>query len=235
MPRRLGLLFSAARLSTAASLLFVLVGVPVASASYVLASNAASPSLRVNAAGVAEVSWSSGGSRLTFVVGKSGPGYHGTVAGADVSKRASSAVPMAVALRRTPDGTLWALQQRTAIGRPTSLDLSRWRGDPTRLTLATDGRRISGSVTFHGKPVTGSSPTPGGKNVRTYVFLECYGCPAQPKGWIAMLGVAPKADGTFAVYLRPSWVGSRYRATVAGPNVGSDLAPDAQAFADAPG
>ena len=212
----------------------MLTGVPVASASYVLATNAASPTLRVNAAGDAEMSWTSGGSRSTFVLGKSGSGYHGAIAGSDVSKRASSAIPMVVVVRRTPDGTLWALQQRTVIGRPTSLDLSRWRGAPTQLTLATDGRRISGSVTFHGKPVTGSTPTPGGRNVHTYVFLECFGCRAQPKGWIAMLGVAPKADGTFAVYLRPSWVGTRYRAIVAGPNVGGELAPDAEAFADAP-
>ena len=46
-----------------------------------------------------------------------------------------------------------------------------------------------------------------------------------------MLGVPPKTDGSFAVRLRPSWTGSRYRAAVAGPNLGAVLAPDAQAFA----
>jgi hypothetical protein len=46
-----------------------------------------------------------------------------------------------------------------------------------------------------------------------------------------MLGVRPKADGTFSVLLRPSWIGTRYRASVSGPNIGTTLAPDAQAFA----
>ena len=114
MLRRLGLLSLTPRL-WAASLLIGLTGAPVASGSYVLATNAASPALRVNAAGDAEMSWSSGGSRATFVVGKSGSGYHGAIAGGDVSKRVSSAIPMAVVVRRTPDGTLWALQQRTVI------------------------------------------------------------------------------------------------------------------------
>ncbi len=44
-----------------------------------------------------------------------------------------------------------------------------------------------------------------------------------------MLGVSPHPDGSFAVLLRPSWRGTRYRATVAGQNSGSTLAPDAQA------
>ncbi len=43
-----------------------------------------------------------------------------------------------------------------------------------------------------------------------------------------MTGVAPKADGTFSVLLRPDWTGSRYRATVLGPNLGATLAPDAE-------
>jgi hypothetical protein len=43
-----------------------------------------------------------------------------------------------------------------------------------------------------------------------------------------MLGVAPKADGTFSVLIRTAWKGSRYRATVAGPNAGTTYAPDAQ-------
>ena len=41
-----------------------------------------------------------------------------------------------------------------------------------------------------------------------------------------MIGVAPKADGSFSALLRPEWTGSRYRATVLGPNIGSTLAPE---------
>jgi hypothetical protein len=67
--------------------------------------------------------------------------------------------------------------------------------------------------------------------MRIYVYVDCFGCPAAPHGWSAMVGLRPKADGTFAARLRPSWRGSRYRAAVAGPNIGTTLAPDAQAFA----
>jgi hypothetical protein len=123
---------------------------------------------------------------------------------------------------------MWALQQLDVSGRPTSLDLSRWRGAPTQLTLATDGKRVMGSVTFDGKPVTGSSLTQAGKDVRVYVYIDCFGCPGQPSGWTPMLGVSPKADGSFSVFLRSSWVGKKYRATVAGQNVDGELAPDAQ-------
>jgi hypothetical protein len=48
-----------------------------------------------------------------------------------------------------------------------------------------------------------------------------------------MLGVPPKADGSFSVYLRSSWAGTRYRATVAGPNVGEAFAPDARTMISA--
>ena len=140
---------------------------------------------------------------------------------------------MAVVVRKTPDGTFWALQQLEISGRPTSLDFSRWRGAPTQLTLATHGKRLKGSLTFQGHSVTGLSPTPAGKAVRVYVYLECFGCPGQPKGWMLMLGVPPKADGSFSVYLRSSWVGLRYRATAAGPNTGGTLAPDAQTVINA--
>lgn len=174
------------------------------------------------------MSWTEGGTRHTFVAPKKGEGYHGTLTGADVFKPAHVAVPMAIVTGKTPDGTVWALQQLKVSGRPTLLDLSRWRGSPTELKLSTDGKRLSGSVTFEGHPVTGSSRTLAGKKVRAYVYIECFGCAGQPRGWMLMLGVSPKADGSFSVYLRSSWVGHRYRATVSGQNVNGALAPDAQ-------
>ena len=42
---------------------------------------------------------------------------------------------------------------------------------------------------------------------------------------------ARPAEGHVA---KPSWLGRRYRATVAGPNVGATFAPDAQAETAAP-
>jgi hypothetical protein len=215
------------------ALLVVLGVAQPGSASYGIATDASSPGLRADAKGSAEVSWRAGGARYTFVVPKSGEGYHGVLAGPDILRPANVPLPMAVVVGKTPDGTLWALQQLAVSGRPTSLDLSRWRGAPTKLTLTTDGKRLRGSVTFDGRPVSGSSPTPAGRPVRVYVYIECFGCPGESSQWMLMLGVPPKADGSFSVYLRSSWMGRRYRATVAGPNVGGALAPDAQTVIDA--
>lgn len=61
------------------------------------------------------------------------------------------------------------------------------------------------------------------------------GCAASPNGWSAMLGVTPHPDGSFSVLLRPGWTGRRYRASVAGPNLGARLAPDAVAYTSGPG
>ena len=64
------------------------------------------------------------------------------------------------------------------------------------------------------------------------VYLDCFACGGKA-GWIRMIGVAPRADGSFAVLVRPSWQGTRFRATVAGPNAGTTFAPDAQAVISA--
>jgi hypothetical protein len=202
-------------------------------ASYGIASGATAPALRVDAKGTAEVTWTEGGRRISFLVPKTGVGYHAKLSSSNVFRRARVAVPMAVVTGKTPDGTLWALQQRRVSGQSTSLDLSRWRGAPTRITLATDGARLTGRATFGGRPVTGSSPTLTGKRVRAYVFLECFGCPAKRNGWTFMLGVAPRADGTFTAFLQAGWTGERYRATLQGPNVRGQLAPDARIVIDA--
>jgi hypothetical protein len=207
---------------------FALAVAPAAGASYGVVTDVPSAQLAVGADGTAAVTWHVGGAARTFLVPRSSSGEYGT-APPDASKSARAAVPFALVVRRTSDGTIWALQRRAVTGRPASIDLARWNGAPTQLTLASDGTRLRGRVTFHGSPVHGYSPTPGGTQIRVTVFLECYGCPAARSGWSLMLGVAPKADGTFAVFLRPSWSGSRYRATVQGPNVGGQLAPDAQA------
>jgi hypothetical protein len=214
-------------------LLAMLAGANSGAASYGLGTSATAPTLRADSKGNAEVSWAQGAARQTFIVPKSGEGYHGSLAGVDVSKPANVALPMAVVVRKTPDETFWALQQLAVSGRPTALDVSRWQGAPTQLRLTTDGKRITGSATFHGRPVTGSSPTLAGKKVRVYVYLECFGCAGQPRGWMLMLGVPPKADGSFSVDLRSSWVGHQYRATVAGQNIHGELAPDAQTVINA--
>jgi hypothetical protein len=206
------------------ALLFATAG----SASYGVAGSVTSATVRVTAGGEAEVIWRAGGSERVFSVPRSGRGHYLARPTRDVSKPAPVAVPMAVAVRRTADGTLWALQRVAVAGRPTSLDLARWNGAPTRLTLARDGDRLTGRATFQGRPVTGFSETLAGKHIRIHVFLECYGCAGARGKWSLMLGVAPKPDGSFAIRLRPAWIGSRYRATVSGPNLGGQLAPAAR-------
>ena len=201
---------------------------PVALASYGVATNAGAPKLRVDSSGVAEVSWTAGGTRQSFLVPRSGIGRHGMLAGRDVSKATPLALPLAVAVRETPDHTLWALQQVAIAGQAASLNLARWQGAPTKLTLVDDGRHLTGTAMFHGRPVTGFSSTLAGKRIRNYVYLECFGCPGARSAWKLMLGVGPKSDGSFSVALRPSWAGRRYRATVLGPNVGGQLAPAAR-------
>jgi hypothetical protein len=217
----------------AAAVLAVAVLAPAALASYGVTTNGGAPKLRVDSKGVAEVSWTAGGARESFLVPKSGVGRHGTLSGRDVSKATNLQLPMAVAVRETPDRTLWALQRVAIAGRPPSLDLARWQGAATELTLFDDGTHLTGKATFHGRPVTGYSSTLVGKRARIYVYLECFGCPAARDAWTLMLGVPPKADGGFSVALRPSWTGKRYRATVFGPNVSGELAPDARITLDA--
>jgi hypothetical protein len=182
------------------------------------------------------VSWSAGGVRKTQLVPPSGrvlPG--GRLAGADVSRAAPlSTVPLARVVRRTPDGWSWALQEwAPVVGAPPELHLSRWKGAPTQLMLTVDGDRLAGRATFQGRGITGFTATPAGNRLRIYVYLECSGCPGAGGGWKRMTGIAPRPDGSFRVFLRPEWQGARYRATVAGPNVGATRAPDAQATATA--
>ena len=221
----------------ARSLGFVLFAVALlapsaALASYAVVTGAVSPKLRIDASGNAEVSWASGGTRRSFVVPRRGAGHYGTV-DRDASKPTAVSLPMAVAVRATPDHTQWALQRVAISGRPTSLDLARWTGAPTTLTLVDDGSHLRGNATFHGRPVTGYTSSLTGKRLRIYVYLECFGCPARRGGWVFLLGVPPKANGAFSVALRTSWKGRRYRATLFGPNVAGQLAPDARVTVEA--
>jgi hypothetical protein len=202
-----------------------------AAASIQVATDAARPSLRIDARGNAEVSWLANGTRRTLLVPVTGrvlPG--GRLSGADVSRRArGDVVPMARVVRRTPDGYLWALQEwARAPGGPEELRLARWTGAPTKLTLTVSEDALSGRATFAGRPVFGSTTTPSGRRMQINVYLDCAGCPGARNGWKRMLGIAPRRDGTFRASLRPEWLGSRYRATVAGPNRGATRAPDAR-------
>lgn len=206
----------------------------VARATVWVGENAVKPTLRVDARGTAEVKFVSGGRPDTVIVPARGQLYHGgSLSGPDVSKRVSTPkVPFAVVVKRTPDGRLWALQRmQVKPGGPLDLHLARWRGEPTKIELASDGVSLEGRATFNGRGVSGRSYTLEGKRPRVYVYLDYYAGGT----WRRMLGVAPRADGRFAVSLRPAWLTARrYRATMIGPNVGSSFAPDAETIISAP-
>jgi hypothetical protein len=201
-----------------------------AHASILVATGATSPALRVDARGYAEVSWTAGGARRYLLVQPSGQiQYNGRLIDKDVSTAASGvALPSVLLLRKTPDGTYWALQSWQEPGSPRELHLSRWKGDPTQLTLATEpGAKLSGTAGFQGAPVHGLSSTPGGKRPKIYVFLDCFGCPVAKAGWGRMLGVAPAANGSFRAFVQAKRIGTKYRASLMGPNTGTVWAPDA--------
>jgi hypothetical protein len=64
---------------------------------------------------------------------------------------------------------------------------------------------------------------PFGRNV----YLDSY----RAGGWQRMMGIlAHKGSGAFSLWIRPHWEGSSYRGRVIGPNLGSTLAPDAEAI-----
>lgn len=188
------------------------------------------PTLKVDARGTAEVGWTEGGARKTLLVPPTGrylPG--GRILSPDVSTAAPRAgVAGAALVRKGPDGRLWALQWTpTRPDGSATLRLARWQGAPTALDATLAGERISGTATYGGRGVFGTSPTTAGTPVTHYAWVDCWRC-GGARGWKRLLGVRLRGpDGTFALALRPAWRAPRYRVTVLGPNRGADYAPDA--------
>lgn len=202
------------------ALAVVLVAAGTAHASIWVGESATKPTLRVDSKGTAEVRFTSRGRPDTVIIPAKGQLFHGgSLAGPDVSRRVSAPkLPNAIIVKRTPDGTLWAIQQmQLEPGGTRDLHLARWRGEPTKIELEVGDERLEGRATFNGRGVSGFSPTLEGKRLRIYVYLDYF---AAGK-WRRMLAVAPKADGSFSAFLRPAWQqASRYRATMPGPNIG---------------
>src|SRR5262249_22061984 len=119
-------------------------------------------SLRIDAAGDAEVAWvAPDGQRRSLVVSRDGKlHFGGVLSGPDVSHPvATTQVPWPVEERETSDGRYYALQawQRLDNG-PLELRFSRWQGEPTRLSLKSvcckwGSLNIEGTATFHGRPI----------------------------------------------------------------------------------
>jgi hypothetical protein len=222
-------------------LLASLTAVGEAGASIKVADDVRSAALRVDGGGSAEIDWTAAnGEHRSVLVGPSGGVIYGArLPGADVSVAAASPrIPFAVALRRTPDGALWALQtwRRLAHG-PVELRFSRWHGSPTALTLHAvcckwGGENIKGTASFQGRPIYGEHATPQGvplDDLGRNVYLDSY----RGAGWMRMMGILTnRPTGSFSLWIRSYWQGSRYRGAIIGPNWGWTLAPDAAAEAD---
>jgi hypothetical protein len=206
----------------------VLALAPNAMASVGVGSNAAAPTLKVDAQGNAEISYTQAGARKTVLVPVKGAVVYGvTLTSPDVSKAASSPkLPYLKVLRSGPNGWLYALQTWPARIGPPELRFSRWQGAPTKLTFTATqqhlGIALEGKVTYAGKPIPTSSPAPGGIKIREYVYID-----QQVGGkWKVLGGVTVKSNGTYRRILYGVDGGDGFRASVAGPNIGSVYAPD---------
>jgi hypothetical protein len=196
-------------------------------------------SLRVDAAGDAEVDWTSSGGAQSVVIYRTGQlRYGGKLDAGDVSHPVGEpSLPWALAIRETPDGAFYALQSWKRLDNgPVELRFSRWRGEPTKLTLRAvcckwGSENVEGNASFHGKPIYGFKATAQGDPLDPYgrnVYLDSF----RSGQWQRMMGILAKAPaGEFSLWIRSVWAGSAYRGTISGPNWGWTLGPDA--FAEA--
>jgi hypothetical protein len=208
-----------------------------AGASIMVASWAQNPALKVGAGGAAEVDWTSGGARHSVVIYRNGARRYGIhLQGRDVSFPTTSvSIPMALAVRQTPNGSYWALQAWHRIpSEGVELRFSRWKGAPTLLTLNTvcckwRSENVVGQATFHGRAIYGYHATRTGVPLDKYgrnVYLDTF----RGGKWRRMMGILThRPTGRFSLWIRPYWRGTAYRGTIIGPNWGWTLGPDAQA------
>src|SRR3954452_9172251 len=154
------------RFRVSLALVATLAAAPSAAASITLAAGATAPTVRVDAAGNAEVSWTADGRRRTALVPRAGavvPG--GRLEGADVSEPVrGSHIPFQRVLRSRSGGWYYALQTwRVAPTGPVELRFSRWTGVPTEATLTAKevalGVRLFGRVTLDEQPLAASGGT----------------------------------------------------------------------------
>jgi hypothetical protein len=221
----------------AAAILAALVLPGRALASMKVASWASSPTLKITSRGAAEVGWTTRGKRHSVVIYRNGSRRYGIhLKGRDVSFPTTAvSIPMALAIRQTPNGYFWALQawRRLRTG-PLELRFSRWKGAPTQLTLGAvcckwRSENVVGQATFHGRAIFGYHATRTGVPLDNYgrnVYLDTF----RGGAWERMMGILTHRNtGRFSLWIRPNWRGTAYRGTIIGPNWGWTLGPDAQA------
>jgi hypothetical protein len=208
-------------------------------ASIKIAAGAHDASLRVNAKGVATISWTTaGGTRRSAIVALNGKTtWDRAASGKDVTHETGEvSLPMVVQLRKGPSGRFWALQSWKRLkGGPVELRFSRWRGAPTKLPIHAKcckwrSEMVKGRATFHGRAIFGYSNTPEGVPLDEFgrnVYIDF-----MKRGtWHRTMGILThRPTGKFSLWIRKYWRGSAYRARMIGPNWGRTLAPDAQGW-----
>jgi hypothetical protein len=216
------------------ALFFALAG--IAGASVEVGVDAHNATLRVDAAGNAQVSWVAAGVGHSVLIARDGSlRFGGGLEGPDVSHPATLRLPWQVTVRQTSDGSYYALQSwRRLDSGPVELRFSRWSGAPTKLTLTTvcckwGSLNVGGAASFHGRPIFGYSATPRGAPLDPFgrnVYLDTL----QGTHWTRMMGILThRPTGTFSLWIRPEWRGTDFRGTIPGPNWGWTLGPDAAA------
>ena len=219
--------------------LLVLAIAPIAEGSIKIAGNASNASLRVNASGVATVTYVQYGRVRSAVVLPSGAiRYRRSAPGRDISfPTAAVSLPMAVTVRQTPTGRFFALQAWRRLRRgPVELRFSRWAGAPTLLTLGSvcckwRSEIVQGQATYHGRPMIGYRFSRSGVPLDKFgrnVYLD-----SLKRGrWVRMMGIVPRRPSAiFRLWIRAHWRGDAYRGRIMGPNWGRTLGPDAEAWA----
>ena len=200
-----------------------LAAVPAAAAAITVSSGVAAPSLRVDAAGNAEVSWTVHGQRQAAFLRPTGArSTQRRLIGADVSQPVRGThVPFQRVIRSAPGGWYYALQARPVAGY-VQLRFARWHGVPTEVSLTAtvvpSGVRLIGGATLDGKAFPAATAT------RMRAELEVKG----DSGWRRLGTVALSSAGRYDKIV-PDAPSRTYRVVVPGPG----LAPDAAAVATA--
>jgi hypothetical protein len=216
--------------TTLIAIVATLAAAPASHAALTVATGAAAPALRVDAAGNAEISWTSGGKRMTVLVPRAGRTVAGgQLAGADVSRPlAGEQIPFQRAIRTGPGGWYYALQAwRPAPGGPLELRFSRWQGVPTEVSL-TASQTAGGGIRLTGRATLDERPLRAAPGLR--VYLDSLAGTASSRVGSARLG----AGGSYAWLVPSARAADSFRATLTGPNLGATLAPDASMVAPAP-
>jgi hypothetical protein len=210
-------------LRLAAVAVAALAAVPAAAAAITVSAGVTAPSLRVDAAGNAEVSWTAQGQRRSAVLRPTGArSTERGLVGTDISQAVRGThVAFQRVIRSAPGGWYYALQVRRVGGR-VELRFARWHGVPTEVsltaTLVPNGVRLIGGATLDGKAF------PAATAARMRAQLEVKG----DAGWRRLSTVTLNRSGRYDAIV-PDSASRTYRVVVPGPG----LAPDAAAVAHA--